>query len=221
MGHWSYLVVNQTQNPNYYIDWYYQHDNIQIIMAAKYAIPPLWYSVFQESDLKSCTLKLRNDETLHRPVYITPTEVGIQRAINKRSRFCNLFSEDIGIMYDKWLESLNLFNCNYIHMDWNDVASMGEAEEMNASVQSGIRAFDSDLPTDWNNCFSNCAISFDVETKLAHFNPHTKDSPHIIERDLFGNHFIKKINRKGMVEWVAENNEKENSVKKTWWIFWK
>ena len=222
MGSWSYLAANRTPNPNYFLDWNFKYNDIQIIMAAKYAIPPLWHSVFYESDLSICTLRLDDGESLSHPIYITAAEIGIQRATFRRSKFCGLFPENIEPIYDKWLELLKLFNGCYIHMDWSDVADMGddkEVKEMNLGVQAGIRAFESNLVNDWEACFRPSNMDFDKAKKQATLNLRPKHSSDSIEGDLYGYHFVRKPNKKGKLEWKAEFEE-EVSQSKKWWKLW-
>lgn len=207
MGNWSYLAANRTPNPNYFLDWMSAHDDIRIIMAAKYALPPLWHGIFQEGDVHTCVLTSDDGEVLSHPVYITPAQIGIQRAIDGRSRFCSLFPENIEAVYDKWLELLKLFNGFYIHMDWSDIAAMGdknEVEQINLEVQAGIRAFQSDAVRDWSACFRTSSASFDEMTRQVALNTYTKNSPGAVNGDLYGYHYVQRKNKKGRLEWMAE-----------------
>ena len=203
MGSWSYLAVNRSSNPDTFINWFFEYDDIQIIMAAKYVLPPLWHSLFQESDLHMAAPIVDGEEIPPHPVYITPAEIGIQRATRRRARFCGLFQENIEPVYDKWLELLQLFKGNYIHMDWSEVANMGNPEDMNQRVRAGVRAFDSDAVEDWTSCFGTNTL-FEPKTKQATLDPYTQQSPNLIEADLFGYHFVRKTGAAGKPEWVAE-----------------
>jgi hypothetical protein len=207
MGNWSYLAANRTSNPNYFLDWMSAHEDIQIIMAAKYALPPLWHGIFQESDLHTCVLTLDDGESSSHPIYSTPAQIGIQRAIQGRSRFCSLFPENIELIYDKWLELLKLFNGYYIHMDWSDIAAMGnedEVKQINLEVQAGIRAFQSNEAIDWNACFRTSSAAFDEVTRQVILNSYTKNSTGAVEGDLYGYHYVKRKNKRGGIEWKVE-----------------
>lgn len=210
MGNWSYLAANRTPNPNYLLDWVFAYEEIQIIMAAKYALPPLWHGLFLQSERQICSLTFEDGETLSHPVYMTSAEMGIQRAIDRRSKICSMFPENIESVYDQWLGLLQLFKGDYIQMDWSDLADMGdesEREKMNLRVQAGVRAFESDDANDWDACFGTSSVVFDKETKRVSLNPHTKKSTASIHADLYGYHFIKKENKNGKPEWTSEVEE--------------
>jgi hypothetical protein len=178
MGDWAYLVLNQTGE----IDEPFETQGA--LAAAKYLVPALWTSLFENRHFQ--------DRTTEWDIYdglLVPYEEGIEIARSRKTRFLKWFGKEYEEYFETWLEKLQAIVGNYLLLDVGEFNAMS-GEGFGREIRCCVNAWENGKTEDVELSLGLAGFDFDPKTGKANVSP-IKDKA-TIEMCLWGTFLEKK-----------------------------
>jgi hypothetical protein len=185
MANRSFLLVSSSPDPD-------ANFESADVVAASWRLPLLWFSLFDISDIYQSTLSRCDDEeedpTIDNgddlplittyPVLITTTAVALKRTQLRRTIFFSHAEQALQPLYDRWITLIMGVEAAYLHLQGDEIWSMGAPEQYDKYLQAGLQAFSANAPDGWSHLCWEHGISFDRDTQQISFGDH--DVEHVL-----------------------------------------
>jgi len=135
---------------------------------------------------------MANDERAVCPVLITPGEQARRRALERRSRFADVFPATLQDIYQEWLDLLDGIEAPYLMLSMVEIWGLDDKHTwFDAFLSASLHAFETNAADDWSELLGQYpSMSFDADSNRVSVVEGYEDYP---RHDLHGHRCMRAV----------------------------